>query len=1107
MKPGQLFIGMLIIPILALFISSGTAQEDVDRKKKDVKPLSEAERALQQFRFPDGVKAELTAAEPMLSNPVAFCIDDQGRFYVAETFRLNRGATDNRSHPDWVVDDLSSRTVADRIAMYRKFLKNRFADYGKEQDRVRMLADTDNDGKPDRATEFAAGFSRPEDGIGSGVLARDGKVWYACIPDLWLLEDKNDDGLADVRKSLHTGYGVHVSFIGHDSHGLVFGPDGKLYFSVGDRGLHVVTKEGVVSAPDTGAVLRCNPDGTELELVATGLRNPQELAFDEYGNLFTGDNNADSGDRARWVHVVEGGDSGWRIGYQYLKEPPARLGPWNAERLWHLQHPGQPAYILPPLAHIGSGPSGLTYHPGVSLLPEKYRRHFFLCDFRGGAGESGIRAFQVEPNGASFRVVNEQQFVWNVLATDADFGPDGGLYLTDWVAGWGMPMKGRIYRFFDPQRLDDERVAEVKTLLAEGMRKRTTSELVKLLEHEDMRIRQRAQFALADRQAVKDLGTVALKCENLLARIHAVWGLGQVARKQEMGERKSSILGEYLQPLLKDAEPELRGQAVKVIGELRAACPVSELAPLLGDSSSRVRFFAAMALGKIGNREAVEPVLAMLRDNDDRDVYLRHAGVMALTWIGDQKALTAHARDASRAVRMGVLLAMRRLKMTEIAAFLNDADPFLVAEAARAINDVPIEGAIPQLAEVAGRTGLPDAVTYRALNAHFWLGKSDNAMSLARYAARADAPEDMRVEALRHLGRWDNPPRLDRVTGLYRPLEPRPREEAAEAIRTALGGIFTGPSRVHEEGARVASHLGIREVGPALHAIVSDGKRPDTVRVESLKALATLKDGGLGKAVELALASDSPRLRAEGRNVLARENPERAYPEVQEALQKGELIEQQRALTVLGTLKHEQAGDVLADWMKRLLGGKVRPELHLDLLEAAAKSDDKEVETLLTRFEEDRSKTDTLAGFREALHGGDAAAGRRIFMEKSEVSCLRCHKVAGTGGDVGPDLSFIAREKNREYLLEAITAPSKEIAKGFDSVVLLLKDGRITTGVLKAEDGKEVRLMTPEGTLVTVPKANVEEQVRGKSAMPEDLTKHLQRRELRDLVEFLSSLK
>src|SRR5205807_4487623 len=133
-----------------------------------------------------------------------------------------------------------------------------------------------------------------------------------------------------------------------------------------DRGLNVRTREGkVLDYTDTGAVLRCEPDGSDLEVVAYGLRNPQELAFDEHGNLFTGDNTCDAGDAARIVYVVEGGDSGWRIGYQYLRWPNA-AGPWNSEKLWHLPFAGQSASIVPPVAHRASGPSGLTYNPGVT---------------------------------------------------------------------------------------------------------------------------------------------------------------------------------------------------------------------------------------------------------------------------------------------------------------------------------------------------------------------------------------------------------------------------------------------------------------------------------------------------------------------------------------------------------------------------------------------------------------------------------------------------------------------------------------------------------------------------------------------------------------------
>ena len=304
---------------------------------------------------------------------------------------------------NWLDDDLASRTVADRVAMYRKYLGAGFAGYSVEHERVRRLVDRDGDGHADASTIFADGFNDPAAGIGAGVLARKGDVWYACIPWLWKLRDNDGDGRADRRELLHQGYGVHVGFLGHDLHGLRFGPDGRLYFSIGDRGFNVTTLDNRnLAVPDTGSVLRCNPDGTELEVFASGLRNPQELAFDEFGNLFTGDNNSDSGDKARWVYLVEGGDSGWRIGYQFIAGPISR-GPWNEEKLWYPAFDGQAAYIVPPIANIADGPSGLAYDPGVSLLPDAYRKHFFLVDFRGASGQSGIRIVRAAAQGGVVR--------------------------------------------------------------------------------------------------------------------------------------------------------------------------------------------------------------------------------------------------------------------------------------------------------------------------------------------------------------------------------------------------------------------------------------------------------------------------------------------------------------------------------------------------------------------------------------------------------------------------------------------------------------------------------------------------------------------------------
>src|SRR5437879_9597728 len=99
----------------------------------------EPEHALKRIRVPSGLKVELFAAEPLLANPVAFCFDEKGRCFVAETFRIQKGVTDNRNHMYWLDDDLASRTVADRVAMYKKHLKDQFASYEIAHDRVRLI--------------------------------------------------------------------------------------------------------------------------------------------------------------------------------------------------------------------------------------------------------------------------------------------------------------------------------------------------------------------------------------------------------------------------------------------------------------------------------------------------------------------------------------------------------------------------------------------------------------------------------------------------------------------------------------------------------------------------------------------------------------------------------------------------------------------------------------------------------------------------------------------------------------------------------------------------------------------------------------------------------
>src|SRR5262249_49120826 len=145
----------------------------------------------------------------------------------------------------------------------------------------------------------------------------------------------------------------------------------------------------------------------------------------------------------------------------------------------------------------------------------------------------------------------------------------------------------------------------------------------------------------------------------------------------------------------------------------------------------RVRAFAAVGLGKLRRREAVGPLVGLLRDNADRDPYLRHAAVMGLAGIGDINALVAAASDPSASARMGVLLALRRLEGPEIARFLDDPEPRLVVEAARAIYDVPIASALPRLARQAVSETASEPLLRRVVNANARLGGAEHASTLA----------------------------------------------------------------------------------------------------------------------------------------------------------------------------------------------------------------------------------------------------------------------------------------------------------------------------------------------------------------------------------------
>ncbi|HEY8749686.1 MAG TPA: PVC-type heme-binding CxxCH protein, partial [Tepidisphaeraceae bacterium] len=1002
MERTRIVIGAVITGLIGIWASGARAQSATEDFGKfdpgevpSLKPASDAgERAIGKMQPAKGLKVELFAAEPMLANPVALNFDNKGRLYVVETWRFEHGVIDMRGHLDWLDDDLASKSVEDRIALVKRKMGPNARTFAKYPDVVRLLEDTNGDGKADKSSVFAE-FHELADGIAAGVVIRKDNVYVTNIPNLWLLKDTKGTGKADEQKSLSYGYGIRYNFLGHDLHGPRFGPDGKLYFTIGDRAANITKSvDGShVENLESGSVFRCNPDGSKLEIFATGLRNPQSLAFDDYGNMFTGDNNPDYGDPARWVYVVEAGDSGWRVGYQYDHNPVGG-GPWMNERLWQEQKNSTAAYLLPPIADLGAGPSGVAYYPGTGLSSD-YDRHFFECDFRGAFTGSGIHTFTMEPDGAGFKLAGLKNFIWNTLATDIVFGPGGGAYISDWVEGWHVTGVGRVYHVFDPEAMKDPVVKEVKDLLAAGFDKREPAELVKLLGHRDQRIRQEAQFELADRGngSIPILSETAAKGEAKLARIHAMWALGQIA------EKNAEALN-ALPALLNDSDAEIRAQAARLLGDHRDAKAFDGLLRLTEDSNLRVRYFAAMGLAKLGRGEAIPAIVKMIRDNSDNDVYVRHAGVTALTWIKDLDAIQKLAKDESRSVRMASLLTMRRLARPEIAGFLHDSDPQLVLEAARAINDLPITEALPELASMLGKAELPDFVMIRIVNANYRLGTPQAAQALAQYASDSGAPRRWRVAALQDLADWPKPGLRDKVTNLTRPLPDRDAAVARNAAGPMLASVLHNqPNAVIVAALDVIKKLGVRD-SAVLMELAADAKLSADVRAGAVSTMAAQNDPKLADVVDLALKDRDEHVRAAA--ILAMATLADAAGRIIPLLDQGTIREQQAAFEALGSVQGKMADDAIGSWMDKLAAHAVKPEIELDVLDAASKRQDSSVAAKVQQYGQSISKTDPLAPYRVTLAGGDAAAGGEIFRLRTDVSCIRCHTVAGTGGIVGP---------------------------------------------------------------------------------------------------------
>ncbi len=1011
---------------------------------------------------------KIFADDDLVSHPVAICVDPDNRIYLAETNCLVYP-------PDHNFDEqLASQTSDSGRALRER------APAATQPERLRAIVDDDQNGVADRSVVVSESFGQHA-GCASGIAIRDGEIWFGCAPNLWRLRDRNEDLVADEQTVVQTGFGIRTMQYGHDLNSITFGPDGRAYFCMGDRGLQIETREGKsISVPNCGSVLRCWPDGSEFEVFATGLRNPRGLAFDHLGNLWTSDNDANKGDRSRLIHVIEGADYGWRVGYQ----PLPGCGPWTSEKLYEAD--SDIPWRVPAVGFLGKAPSGLEVYPGTGL-PRNYDGQLFVADY-----VLGVHNVRIVPDGAGYRIGDSELFMDTPGATDVAFGTRGEVFVSDWVWAYAMKGQGRLIRIVANDKNVRAKAVAAGEILAAGMTGREAGELVALLAHDDYRVRLASQQEIAQRGTVHELDQLKPVAADgaLHQRLHAIWAISQLGRKLPEAV-------DCLREHTSDDNNEVRCQIAKALGEFTRPDNRTELLDMLSDEQPRVRSQALISLGKQGvlTREVeIDRLVAAIGSNANNDAVIRHAASFALSRTVREDEIAKLVDHSSETVRLAAVLALRRLRSDRVAEFLDDHVDSISTAAARAIHDVPIKLAIPQLAAKLSAAHsniaqLSPQVVRRSINANFQLGSSTAAQRLVTYATDARHPAELRNEAMRTLGAWSAVAKTDRVTGAWNPLPRRSARPAAMAVEAKLDALMRDQI-VAESVAAVVEQLSINQPREQLIARVRDPEGSDALRISALRQLQRRNDPEFPNLIQECIASNSEQVVVEALALFPDTDAvaERAFALANSNTTSARI--RQAAIDTLARFETEPSRAYIA----QLIASDLPDELQLEIHEAAARQG---LSTQNVSLEDPEATKSRLL-----LSGGDAGKGEVIFYQNQKAQCARCHIDVQRDG-IGPSLIGIGKRQPTNELLRSILDPGASIADGYRNVTIALTDGSLIAGRVIRESSEGISLRRADGTAMNIPTNQIDCVTDPVSAMPTGLGKLLSKRDLRDLIAYL----
>ncbi len=1083
------------------------------------------------YRVAPGFQVAIAATEPMVINPVTMTWAPDGRLFVIE---WKEGRQPN--------------------------------------DHIKALSDTDGDGVFDKAEMYMEGLDLP-----AGICFWDGWTYVTLDHDVVRFHDPDLDGKFDKKEVIATGFGNDNSH--HRVSGLVIGPDGWLYMTTGDSDCRAKGSDGSTGTIlRSGGVLRCKPDGSKLEVVAFGMRNPWgNVAFDDEFRIFHTDNDNEGAPGftgCRLLHVVEGGDYGWR-----LREGARCCEPDYLRATWNGGRPGRLGWI----AETGRGaPAGLCVLNSGAFPPSTRNLLIYPDVFR-----KLVRAYKLKPKGATFEVEKEFELLASdeglFRPTDAEIGPDGALYILDWRTDSGGAGKlsgngttGRIYRMTwggtaeEPAR---------KTFVADRLvklPKASDEELINDMRADDHGLQLAASQELLTRidkdfQEYEKSKKVRGQSSPLLLSLNRKRGAfltiagimspGPEKGREDLpngsrslawaaGDRLNSEI--YTDLLIRGYESD-KGSTVRrlALDLLRRSnsIPPERLTPLAGmlletqpgENPEVLRAFAMAIVRVAGSRRSgvgEETDALRVRESIDKGLKEREDLARKYGLKKGEGPADLRRRDRQRAdefmKELRAINARNRIPISEdlianilleLARNASADDAFLRDGITRGIDRLGQAGIDTLKKAIASPDPKREAVAVFALQGC----RSPEAMNAildlidppAKSASLPAGSDSEFFRTLREFGPAVPPARVvnflkthvetepDACVWAIRVLAAMPAKAASEIEPVLPSLIRSKNGEIRMAALNLAAGSRSDAAKLALLELVKDPEHPSGERKLALTALRGYEDKSLAPTLEkLYGTSKDAAFSSELIRVLASMDFASAAHFAESALDSPDSTLRSEAIALLG-----QKPDTALIVANRYNAGKLPPQDLARVIEAVRNHSTPELQAAMQLILKNKLLAAPTGNEAKRLRefvakNGKPERGKAIYLDAKKGNCVSCHRMEGSGGAVGPDLTRVWQTVSFDKRVESILEPSKEIKEGYNTVKVSTKDGRVSVGLLVSSNADAVVLRDAQAREIRIPAAEIEEKANDPvSLMPAGVVGHLSFAELADLLAFLGDQK